>query len=207
MTSKKDEILKMLERGSSLEEILEKGYNKKYTKEVIRMHKKNLAKNESNQELGVRQEDIVKEIKEIRLMIEELQKNKGIINSKIPDAYDKLTQIKDLIECILTQKTYIDDMSIEFKISIGNKDVGTKDLEAYKINPIELYRKAGESTLRSVLDRIPIDGLKEIAKQYTPDARGYVYKWIDSKKIIDYIVERAIALSQKGNVFISHNNE
>lgn len=207
MASKKDEILKMLEIGISLEEILEKGYNKKYTKEVIRKYKKNLNKNKNNQESEVKQEDIVKEIKEIRLIIEELQKSKVVINSKVPDAYDKLRQIKDLIECILNQKTYIDDINIEFKIFIGNKEVGTKDLEVYKINPIELYRKAGENTLRSVLDTIPIDGLKEIAKQYTPDARGYVYKWTDSKKIIDYMVERAIALSQKGNVFISHNNE
>ena len=59
----------------------------------------------------------------------------------------------------------------------------------------------------SVLGRIPEDyditTLKEIAKRYTPDSRGYVYKWMDVERIISYIVERSDSLSKKGSVFIS----
>ena len=48
-----------------------------------------------------------------------------------------------------------------------------------------------------------ITTLKEIAKRYTPDSRGYVYKWMDVERIISYIVERSDSLSKKGSVFIS----
>ncbi|NMM61199.1 hypothetical protein HBE96_00475 [Clostridium sp. P21] len=58
-------------------------------------------------------------------------------------------------------------------------------------------------TYHQLLNSFNLEQLKDIARQYTPDARGYVYKWNDKNKIIDYIVERSMSLSEKGSVFVT----
>ena len=66
-----------------------------------------------------------------------------------------------------------------------------------------LTQDKGKEQLSSILHKYDITVLKEIARRYTPDSRGYVYKWTDADKVINYIVERAENLSTKGSVFVT----
>lgn len=102
----------------------------------------------------------------------------------------------------------LNSIKLEVNICIGDSKQSSKisENEFYNIdvlNPIEIYRDKGKEQLSNILHNCDITILKEIARRYTPDSRGYVYKWMDTEKIINYIVERAENLSTKGSVFVT----
>lgn len=194
MATKKDEIIQLLLQGKEIEEIVKLGYNKKYSKEVLR---------EYNKKQSINIDEIVEDINDIN------KNNKMQISSNLESKREYINKVTSLLNKFLDNNDYLEYLNIDLKISIDKK----KYLENKKVNksgivnPIDIYRKYGREKLISILKDIDIETLKEIARQYTPDLRGYVYKWSDKNKIIDYIVERSNALSNKGNVFISYDNE
>jgi hypothetical protein len=215
MATKKEEILSLLAEGKTLDDILQLGFNKKYVKEVIRETNKKEAKN-----LDIKKpkdDDIVqmqKDIKEIKKLLGEqgsLNKKEFLGDDKIILKKQQLNQALKILNFVKDNEQFLNYIKLDINISITDIEKNqktetpkTKDTNGVKINPIEIYRNSGEIALRELLNSFDIDQLKDIARQYTPDARGYVYKWNDNNKIIDYIVERSISLSEKGSVFVTN---
>jgi hypothetical protein len=71
---------------------------------------------------------------------------------------------------------------------------------AATLDPIELAG-LGETTLRSRLSGLTINQLQDIVSDYAMDPGRLVTKWKTPERIIDRIVELALARAQKGNAF------
>lgn len=71
---------------------------------------------------------------------------------------------------------------------------------AAMLDPIELARK-GETALRSGLAQLTLEQLKDIVADYGMDSGKLVMKWKDAERVVDRIVELALARAQKGDAF------
>jgi hypothetical protein len=71
------------------------------------------------------------------------------------------------------------------------------------LDPIELARH-GEDSLRAQLAGLDIERLRDIVAQYGMDPGKLVMKWKDSDRVINRIVEIALARATKGDAFRSH---
>ncbi|MBU3197648.1 hypothetical protein [Clostridium algidicarnis] len=214
MSTKKEEILKLVMEGKTLDDILELGFNRKYVKEVIRKFNKKEDKSlDSNK---TKDDDIVqmqKDIKEIKKLLNEqgsLDKKELLGDNKIIFKKQQLDQALKILNFVKDNEQFLNYIQLDINISITDVEknqktetLKSKDINGVKINPIEIYRKSGEVVLRGILNSFDVEQLKDIARQYMPDARGYVYKWNDNNKIIDYVVDRSISLSEKGSVFVT----
>lgn len=218
MPSKKEMILQLLNEGKTQEDLFSMGYNKKYVKEVIRnsnkqMQDKNISLN-GIESKSVECDNItqiqkdVREIKEI-LISKQWENIRDSYSIKSQNSQEMLSDLLKILEIIKSNQQLLDKVNLEVKICIGDFEEGKNGITSTgndiidKINPIEICREKGEMVLKSILKTYDITTLKEIAKRYTPDSRGYVYKWTDTEKIISYIVERSDSLSKKGSVFVS----
>ena len=61
----------------------------------------------------------------------------------------------------------------------------------------------GEDALRSQLSALSLDQLRDVVAEYGMDQGKLVMKWKDPVRIIDRIVEIAVARAQKGHAFRS----
>lgn len=68
------------------------------------------------------------------------------------------------------------------------------------LDPVELARQ-GEDTLRTKISVLTLDQLRDIVAQYGMDPGKLVMKWKDTNRVIDRIVELALARATKGDVF------
>jgi hypothetical protein len=68
------------------------------------------------------------------------------------------------------------------------------------LDPIELARR-GEGALRESLAPLSHEQLLDIVAQYGMDPSRLVMKWKDSGRVIDRIVEVALARATKGDAF------
>lgn len=59
----------------------------------------------------------------------------------------------------------------------------------------------GEDALRSQLSALSLDQLRDVVAEYGMDQGKLVMKWKDPVRIIDRIVEIAVARAQKGHAF------
>ena len=59
----------------------------------------------------------------------------------------------------------------------------------------------GEDALRSQLSALSLDQLRDVVAEYGMDQGKLVMKWKDPLRIIDRIVEIAVARAQKGHAF------
>ena len=113
-----------------------------------------------------------------------------------------------VLQFLENNEQLLNSINLEVKICIGDskqtsRGSGNEIHDIDGLNPIEIYRDKGEEKLSNILHQYDIAVLKEIARRYTPDSRGYVYKWMDIDKIINFIIERAEKLSKKGSVFVT----
>lgn len=218
MPSKKEIILQLLNEGKTQDELFSMGYNKKYVKEVIRNAKKQMQdKNTSFNEIKSNPVEcdnftqIQKDVREIKnlLITRQWEHVQDSYSIKSQNSQETLSDLLKILEMIKSNQQLLDKVNLEVKICIGdfeedkNRTTVTRNDIVDKINPIEIYREKGRVELKAILQDYDITTLKEIAKRYTPDSRGYVYKWMDVERIIGYIVERSDSLSKKGSVFIS----
>lgn len=225
MASKKDDILQMLAEGKTVDDIVDGGFTRKYVNEVIRNSKNRNsysiptedARSTSDIDETKKDRDIVC----LQTNIEDIKKilNCDIQNSNTGNNHEsKKNQIEaaiKMLQFILASENLLQCTSLNINIAVTDSDIRdnvtiseklTEQIEKEtfeKINPIKVYREKGEPILRDILKKYSIAVLKDIVRQYTPDTRGYVYKWNDIDKIVDYIVERASSLSEKGSVFVS----
>jgi len=68
------------------------------------------------------------------------------------------------------------------------------------LDPVELARQ-GEDTLRAKISTLNLDQLRDIVAQYGMDPGKLVMKWKDTNRVMDRIVELALARSTKGDAF------
>lgn len=215
MPTKKNQIIRLIESGESLENIINRGFNKKYVGEVAR----NIKNTEKIEKHSENEKNILLKIKndvnEIKTMLASPEtfyskKDKAEYGSK--DKTVQLNEVLKILEFIKENDKLLKSINLNISISISEENIDKRNQKgslnkdpktiSIKINPIDTYRSEGEETLREILNKFEVEDLREIAKQYTPDVRGYVYKWNDKGDVIDYIVDRSGSLSKKGNVFI-----
>lgn len=67
-------------------------------------------------------------------------------------------------------------------------------------DPVELA-KQGESALRAQLTVLNLEQLRDIVAQYGMDPGKLVMKWKDTQRVVDRIVELALARATKGDAF------
>lgn len=72
------------------------------------------------------------------------------------------------------------------------------------LDPVELARQ-GEGKLRTELSKITLDQLRDIVAQYGMDPGKLVMKWKDSNRVMERIVELALARAIKGDAFRDEN--
>lgn len=72
------------------------------------------------------------------------------------------------------------------------------------LDPVELVA-SGEQTLRRRLASLSVDQLQDIVSEYGMDPGRLVAKWKTPERIIDRIVEMAVARAQKGDAFRSES--
>lgn len=200
------------------EDLFSMGYNKKYVKEVIRNAKKQMQdKNTSVNEIKSKPVEcdnitqIQKDVRDIKdlLISRQWDHVQDSYSIKSQSSQETLSDLLKILEMMKSNQQLLDKVNLEVKICIGDFEeeksriTATRNGIIDKINPIEICREKGGTELKTILQTYDITTLKEIAKRYTPDSRGYVYKWTDPERIISYIVERSDSLSKKGSVFIS----
>ncbi|MGD0488630.1 MAG: hypothetical protein ABSB94_15735 [Syntrophorhabdales bacterium] len=66
---------------------------------------------------------------------------------------------------------------------------------------VQVVAEAGESVLRQRLETLDLQTLKGIVRQHGFDASKLAEKWRRKERLIDLIIERASARSDKGKVF------
>lgn len=216
MPSKKEIILNLLDEGKSLDDLLVLGYNKKYVQEIIRDTKKraNGIISEKNRNAQFEREDDISKIKKDICEIKEFLETsnwKGCQNfysNKEKNNRQALLDLIKVLELLKDNNQLLSSINIEVKICVDESKLESKMNQERSnaidiLNPIEIYRDKGEEILRDILHDYDIAALKEIARRYTPDSRGYVYKWMDIERIINYIIERTESLSKKGSVFVT----
>lgn len=214
MSSKKEAILKLLDEGKNIEDLVILGYNKKYVKEIIRNAKRqNDAPVSTNEFTFDTKNDIAQiknDINDIKDCLETSHSNlcKNIYENGKKNNRQTVVDLMKILKFLENNEQLLNCIKLEVNICIGDIKQSSKisENEFYNIdvlNPIEIYRDKGKEQLSNILHNCDITILKEIARRYTPDSRGYVYKWMDTEKIINYIVERAENLSTKGSVFVT----
>lgn len=105
--------------------------------------------------------------------------------------------------------------SLEIALSINNgatherqasRNTGTKPRRRRRtpavLDPVELARQ-GKDVLRAQLSVLSLDQLRDIVAQYGMDPGKLVMKWKDSNRIMDRVVELALARATKGDAFRS----
>lgn len=71
---------------------------------------------------------------------------------------------------------------------------------AAAIDPVQIVRE-GEQALRSALEGLTLEQLRDIVAEYGMDPGRLVMKWNTTDRVIDRIVEMSIARAQKGSAF------
>lgn len=135
-------------------------------------------------------------------------RSQNFYNNKEKNNRQALLDLIKVLELLKDNNQLLNSINIEIKICVDESTLESKMNQERSnaidiLNPIEIYRDKGEEVLRDILHDYDIVALKEIARRYTPDSRGYVYKWMDIERIINYIIERTKSLSTKGSVFVT----
>ncbi|MGV7196334.1 hypothetical protein [Xanthomonas axonopodis] len=68
------------------------------------------------------------------------------------------------------------------------------------LDPVQLARDS-ESGLRSALEKLSLDQLRDIVAEYGMDHGRLVMKWNTPERVIERVVEMSVARANKGNAF------
>lgn len=164
--TKKAQILQLYNDGYKANDIINKGFTKKYVSQVL----------------------------------------KEFVNSTPTTTFASVLRIdalKELVSTVEHLQNKYDGLNININISIkvdGYNKFPTENKSAL-LNPISTFRDIGTHALKEKLVPLSLKDLIKIAKTFTPDLSGKIYRRKDVTPIIDYIVERATNLSKVGQVF------
>jgi hypothetical protein len=90
--------------------------------------------------------------------------------------------------------------------STGDAKRGKNRRPRATLDPVQVVRN-GEPALRIALEKLSLDQLRDIVAEYGMDPSRLVMKWVDSARVIDRIVELAIARARKGDAFRKPTDE
>jgi len=68
------------------------------------------------------------------------------------------------------------------------------------LDPVEIARQ-GENVLREQLSKLDLEQLRNIVAQYGMDSGKLVMKWKDVDRVVNRIIELAVARAKKGEAF------
>jgi hypothetical protein len=68
------------------------------------------------------------------------------------------------------------------------------------LDPVQIARQ-GERALRSEIDQLTLEQLRDVVAQYGMDPGKLVMKWKDRNRVIDRIIELSLARATKGDAF------
>lgn len=68
------------------------------------------------------------------------------------------------------------------------------------LDPVQVVRD-GEPALRSALEKLSLEQLRDIVAEYGMDPGRLVMKWNTPERVIDRIMEMSVARAHKGNAF------
>ena len=85
---------------------------------------------------------------------------------------------------------------------VANGDVkrGKNRRAPAALDPVQVVRD-GEPALRSALEKLPLEQLRDIVAEYGMDPGRLVMKWNTPERVIDRIIEMSIARAHKGSAF------
>jgi hypothetical protein len=200
--SKKDDILKLYEEGFNVEEIVEKGFSKKYVKQVLKniplvepVPKENLAlypesELKSDNVIPCSTENInhdsISKLKEIVQLLENLDTTSISIDINI--SINKNVQKAENTETIIPDSSDADDL----KDSINKCECTLK--EESSINPIAELKSLDKEALEKKLTALKQKDLVELIKSYITDVSDSIYKKRSKKTLINYIIEKLHSL-------------
>jgi hypothetical protein len=99
------------------------------------------------------------------------------------------------------------DFRAQVELALGLDDSATEAVKRKGgrrtpavLDPVELARR-GEGSLREGLTSLDHEQLLDIVAQYGMDPSKLVMKWKDSARVIDRIIEIALARATKGDAF------
>lgn len=170
--TKKSQILQLHNEGYGIEDIIGKGFTKKYASQVLK----------------------------------EVTTSKRTVTSTHKT---KMNDIKQLVSTVEYLQNKYDHLNLNINISIkfdGYNNISNES-KTLLLNPVTTFRDIGKVALKEKLLTIPINDLIKIAKTYTPDLSGIIYRKKDVALIVDYIVQRATNLSTVGQVFRNVSNQ
>ena len=124
----------------------------------------------------------------MRVVIEEAERNpefEGALN----EALGVVAKHKPAKEEATTKQT-----------DFGDAKRGKNRRPPAALDPVQVVRD-GEPTLRSALEKLSLDQLRDIVAEYGMDPGRLVMKWAAPERVIDRIVEMSIARAHKGNAF------
>jgi hypothetical protein len=74
------------------------------------------------------------------------------------------------------------------------------------LDPVQVVRD-GEPALRTALETLSLEQLRDIVAEYGMDPGRLVMKWISPERVIDRILEMSIARAHKGSAFRKPTDE
>ncbi|WP_205694224.1 hypothetical protein [Clostridium manihotivorum] len=200
--SKKDDILKLYEEGFNIEEIVEKGYGKKYVKQVLKkailcepIPEENLPLcPEPELESGIPEsinsnisnQEAIDQIKEILQLLEDAETNS--VNIDISISIQKKVQKHENTEVIASASTNDIDL-------VDSKDKCICDLkEKSSSSPIDELKSLDKEDLEKKLNALKQKELIELIKSSSFDISESLYKKRSKKTLISYIIEKLPSL-------------
>ncbi len=121
-----------------------------------------------------------------------------------------MSERKELITCLSSLlRTLADELDqnpalAERLIFNRNADKSTRPLASQvlaKFDAIEILRQGGAATLRQELHRLELPELKTLLTKHALDTTRLAQKWRSKDRLVEFIVERMTARSQKGDAF------
>lgn len=109
-------------------------------------------------------------------------------------------QLASVLEMLQSKSDKI-KININISIKVDSCSDASSNPKTPLLNPVTVFRDVGEDRLKEQLMLLQLEDLIKIAKAYTPDLNGKIYKQKNVNVLIDYIIERASKLSKVGQVF------
>lgn len=117
--------------------------------------------------------------------------------------------LQDLMKVVVEEANRNPEFARQLEIALGLESKPEKQnpgRAAHRrapavLDPISLARD-GEESLRSRLEALTLDQLKDIVAEYGMDPGKLVMKWKMPDRVIDRIVEYSVARVRKGEAFL-----
>ncbi|MCY4356203.1 MAG: hypothetical protein OXD01_01630 [Gammaproteobacteria bacterium] len=111
-------------------------------------------------------------------------------------------KLQDLIQTVIEEAKRSPEFTKHLKAAIKSMEgSGKRRRKDATLDPILLVRE-GENVLRSKLESLTLDQLKDIVAQYGMDPDKLAMKWKNNERIIDRIIQYSVQRSKKGEAFL-----